>query len=307
LKTGKIRNMGRFTVTRKRRRLLFVLSILVPICIWFFVFMILPIFSVVFYSFTNANMAFSDWKFVGFEQYIKMFTEDTLFPIAVWNTVKSVLIIVPLTVVLSVTLALGINSIKSKLNKFFTFVYFLPSIISMVAICMVWKWLYHQQYGIINAVLGFFGFLPQQFLNSGGQALFCLCVIQVWALIGYYAVILVAAIRGIDLSLYEAAEVDGANGWRKTFHITLPLIRQNVFFVCIMATTQAFMIFTPVKVLTDGMPGTSTYVLMLHIMNRGINNNDIAYASAMSLVLMGIILVFSLFQRLITREKKELA
>ena len=118
MKTGKIRNMGRFTVTRKRRRLLFVLSILVPICIWFFVFMILPIFSVVFYSFTNANMAFSDWKFVGFEQYIKMFTEDTLFPIAVWNTVKSVLIIVPLTVVLSVTLALGINSIKSKLNKF---------------------------------------------------------------------------------------------------------------------------------------------------------------------------------------------
>lgn len=292
-------------MNRKRRRHLFVLSILIPICIWFFVFMLLPIFSVVFYSFTNANMAFSDWKFVGAEQYIKMFTKDTLFPIAVKNTIKSVLTIVPLTVVLSVTLALGINSIKSKLNKFFTFVYFLPSIISMVAICMVWKWLYHQQYGIINAIIGFFGFPPQQFLNSSGQALFCLCIIQVWSLIGYYAVILVAAIRGIDLSLYEAAEVDGASGWRKTFHITIPLIRQNIFFVCIMATTQAFMIFTPVKVLTDGMPGTSTYVLMLHIMNRGINNNDIAYASAMSLVLMGIILTFSLFQKLIIREKRD--
>lgn len=267
--------------------------------------MILPIFSVVFYSFTNVNMAFSDWRFVGFSQYIKMFTEDTLFPIAVLNTVKSVLVIVPMTVVLSVTLALGIHSIKSGLNKFFTFVYFLPSIISMVAICMVWKWLYHQQYGIINTFLGFFGIPPQQFLNSGSQALFCLCIIQVWTLIGYYAVILVAAIKGIDLSLYEAAEVDGANGWKKTFYITLPLIRQNIFFVCIMSTTQAFMIFTPVKVLTDGMPGTSTYVLMLHIMNRGINNNDIAYASAMSLVLMGIILAFSLLQRLAAREKKE--
>lgn len=297
-------NKGRFAVTRKKRRQLFVLSILVPICIWFFVFMILPILSVVFYSFTNMNMAFSDWKFVGLEQYKKMFLEDTLFPIAVWNTVKSVLIIVPLTVVLSVTLALGIYSIKSRLNKFFTFVYFLP-IISMVAICMVWKWMYHQQYGIINAVLGFFGISPQQFLNSSSQALFCLCVIQVWALIGYYAVILVAAIRGIDSSLYEAAEVDGASGWRKTCYITLPLIRQNIFFVCVMATTQAFMIFTPVKVLTEGMPGTSTYVLMLHIMNRGINNNDIAYASAMSLVLMGVILAFSLVQRMLTREKKE--
>lgn len=295
----------KFHMTRKRRRLFFVLSIMVPICIWFLIFMLLPICSVVFYSFTNINMAFSDWKFVGLEQYIKMFTEDTLFPIAVYNTIKSVLIIVPLTVILSVTLALGINSIKNRANKIFTFVYFLPSIISMVAICMVWKWLYHQQYGIINAFLGLFGIPAQKFLNSGSQALFCLCIIQVWALIGYYAVILVAAIRGIDLSLYEAAEVDGANGWQKAIHITIPLIRQNVFFVCIMATTQAFMIFTPVKVLTDGMPGTSTYVLMLHIMNRGINNNDIAYASAMSLILMGIILVFSLIQRLVTREKKE--
>lgn len=292
-------------VTRKMRRTFFVLSILVPICIWFFIFMILPIFNVVFYSFTNSHMAYSDWKFVGFEQYIKMFTKDTLFPVAIWNTIKSVLIIVPLTVVLSVTLALGIHAVKSKLNKLFTFVYFLPSIISMVAICMVWKWLYHEQYGIINAFLGLFGIPAQKFLGSSSQALFCLCVIQVWALIGYYAVILVAAIRGIDLSLYEAAEVDGANGWRKTFFITLPLIRQNIFFVCIMATTQAFMFFTPVKVLTDGMPGTSTYVLMLHIMNRGINNSDIAYASAMSLILMMIILVFSLIQRLVIREDKD--
>lgn len=296
---------GILVLNRKKRRMLFVFSIMIPICIWFFIFMLLPIFSVIFYSFTNSNMAFSDWKFVGFDQYIKMFTEDPLFPIAVKNTVKSVLIVVPFTVVLSLTLALGIHSVKSRVNKFFTFVYFLPSIVSMVAICMVWKWLYHQQFGILNAVLGFFGFPSQQFLNSSSQALICICIIQIWAVIGYFAIILVTAIRGIDLSLYEAAEVDGANGWRKTFYITIPLIRQNIFFVCIMATTQAFMIFTPVKVLTDGMPGTSTYVLMLHIMNRGINNNDIAYASAMSLVLMGIILIFSLIQKLVTRERGE--
>lgn len=305
MKAVKIRKTRKFNFNRKQRRRLFVLSILVPLCIWFFVFMILPIISIVFYSFTDYNMAYSSWKFVGADQYIKMFTGDPLFPIAVWNTVKAAVVIVPLTVLLSLTLALGINSVKERANKIFTFIYFLPSIVSMVAICMVWKWMYHQQFGIINAVLGFFGAAPQKFLNSSDQALVCLCIIQVWALIGYYAIILATAIRGIDTSLYEAAEVDGASGWRKTFYITLPLIKQNLFFVCVMATTQAFMIFTPVKVLTDGMPGTSTYVLMLHIMNRGINNNDIAYASAMSLVLMGIILVFSLLQRLLVRERKE--
>jgi len=292
-------------LNRKNRRRLFAFSILAPLSLWFLIFMILPIVSVLFYSFTNANMAYPDWKFVGFDQYIKMFTRDTLFPVAVKNTVKSALIIMPATVVLSVTLALGINAVSEGYGKVLTFVYFLPSIISMVAVCMVWKWLYHQQYGILNAVLKFFGFPAQKFLNSSSQALVCLCVIQIWVLIGYYAVILLAAIRGIDISLYEAAKVDGAGSFQRTFRITLPLIRQNIFFVCVMATTQAFMIFTPVKVLTDGMPGTSTYVLMLHIMNRGINNSDVAYASAMSLVLMGIILIFSLIQKLVVREKEE--
>lgn len=156
-------------------------------------------------------MAYDTWTFVGLQQYIKMFTEDTLFPIPVWNTVKAVLIIVPWTVIISVTLALGINSVKEKAGKFFTFIYFLPSVVSMVAICMVWKLLYHPQFGILNELLKVFGLGKQKFLSSGSQALICLCVIQIWALVEYYAVILVAAIKGIDPELYEAAEVDGAS------------------------------------------------------------------------------------------------
>lgn len=301
---NKVRNPA-FRISIKAKRNLFALSILGPVSLWFFIFMFLPIIMVVVYSFTNAHMAYGDFKFVGIQQYLKMFTEDTIFPIAMKNTLKAVIYVVPATVLLSITLAMGLNSVGKRTGKILTFVYFLPSIISMVAICLVWKWLYHQQYGIINAFLKFLHLPQQPFLASSNQALICLSIVQIWALIGYYAVILLAAIRGIDHSLYEAAEVDGATPIKKAIHITIPLIKQNILFVGVMATTQGFMMFTPVKVLTDGTPGTSTTVLMLHIMNRGINNSDLAYASAMSIILMVIILCFSLVQWMLTREKGE--
>lgn len=106
--------------------------------------------------------------------------------------------------------------------------------------------------------------------------------------------------RGIDKAVYEATDVNGVTGNAKFFKITLLLIKNNILFVCIMTTTVAFMFFTPVKILTDGTPGTSTMVLLLHILNKGIKNSDIGYASAMS-----IILSFCLVQWLITKERKE--
>lgn len=289
---------------RSTKRNLFVLAVLGPTLVWFFIFMFLPIINIVIYSFTNAHMAYDSFKFVGLQQYIKMFTEDPIFPIAMRNTIVVALIVVPSTVVLSLLLAAGLNAMTSRWREFFTFVYFLPSIVSTVAISLVWRWLYHQNYGLINAILNLFGIKNQPFLASSDQALVCLCIIQIWCIFGYYAVVLLAAIRNIDISLYEAASIDGANGVQKFFRITLPLLRNNILFVCIMSTTAAFMFFTPVKLLTDGTPGTSTQVLLLHIMNRGITESNVGYASAMSLVLMLIILFFSLVQWVLTKERK---
>jgi ABC-type sugar transport system permease subunit len=201
-------------------------------------------------------------------------------------------------------LATGLNSVSKFFREYFTFVYFLPSIISMVAISLVWQWLYHQHFGLINAILLFLGFEAQPFLNSSEQALLCLCIVEVWSIMGYYAVILLAAIRDIDLSLYEAARIDGANAAKQFRYITLPMIQPSLLFVLIMSTIASFMIFTPVKVLTDGAPGTSTMVLMLHILNRGIKNSDIGYAAAMSILLLLIILSVSLIQWALARENK---
>lgn len=288
-----------------RGRNIFLFCVLVPTFLWFIIFFVIPFVQVLGYSFTNAHMAYPTFKFVGLDQYLKAFTKDPTFVIALKNTVVAAVIIVPSTVVLSILLAAGLNSMGNKLRQIFTFVYFLPSVISAVAISLVWDWLYSKNYGLFNAILEMLGMQGQPFLTSAEQALFSLCIVQVWAIFGYYAVIILAAMRGIDKSYYEAAEVDGAGVISKFFKITLPLIKNNILFVCVMTTTVAFMFFTPVKILTDGTPGTSTMVLLLHIMNKGIKNSDIGYASAMSVILMLIILFFSLIQWLITKERKE--
>lgn len=289
--------------TLGKGRRMFLTCVLVPTFIWFLIFFIIPVISVIFYSFTNAHMAYSDMKWVGFDQYIKAFSDST-FRIALQNTVVAALIIVPVTIVLSILLAAGLNAVGNKMRQFLTFVYFLPSVISTVAVSLVWDWLYNKNFGLFNAILIALGFEGQPFLTSSSQALACLCVVQIWAVFGYYAVILLASIRGIDRGLYEAAEIDGAGTLAKFFKITLPLIKNTILFVCIMTTTVAFMFFTPVKILTDGTPGTSTEVLLLHIMKKGIDNSDVGYASAMSIILMLIILFFSAVQWVITKERK---
>ncbi len=285
-------------------RNIFLLCVLVPTLIWFLVFFIIPFITVVIYSFTNAHMAYQDFKFVGLYQYTKAFTGDATFLISFENTIKAVLIIVPLTVILSIILAAGLNALSDRTRQAFTFIYFLPSVISLVAISLVWDWLYSKSFGLFNAILNVFGLPSQGFLTSASQSLICLCIIQIWAIFGYYAVILLAAMRGIDHSLYEAAEIDGAGPSAKFFKLTIPMIKNNILFVSIMCTNVSFMFFAPVKILTDGTPGTSTMVILLHILNKGIKNSDIGYASAMSIILMMIILFVSLIQWFLSREKK---
>lgn len=284
-------------------RRIFLLCVLIPTFIWFLIFFIIPVISVIVYSFTNAHMAYGDMRFVGLDQYVKAFNDAT-FMISMKNTVVAAVIIVPATIVLSILLAAGLNAVGNRLRQFLTFVYFLPSVLSTVAVSLVWNWLYDKNYGLFNAILIALGFEGQPFLSSTSQALACLCIVQIWSIFGYYAVILLAAMRGVDKGLYEAAEIDGAGTLSKFFRITLPLIKNSILFVCIMTTTAAFMFFTPVQILTDGTPGTSTEVMLLQIMKKGINNSDIGYASAMSIILMLIILFFSAIQWILTRERK---
>ncbi|MEA5014827.1 MAG: sugar ABC transporter permease [Candidatus Limiplasma sp.] len=291
---------------RQSRRRMFVLVVLIPVLAWFMVYMFIPIISVIVYSFTNAKMQYDSFKFVGLGNYIKMFTADPLISVALRNTVMAVVIILPSTLLLALALGAGLNAIGKRSRETFTFVYFLPSVIPMTPIALVWSWLYHPQYGLINAMLRGIGLPVQQFLQSSAQALVCICVVQIWYTFGYYAVILLAAMRGVSPDILEAADIDGASSLRKFFSITLPMIKPNVIFVSIMSTIGAFMLFTPVDVLTlgRGTPGTSTMVLMLKVKIDGIQLGDTGYASAISILLLVIILFVSLIQWILSKEGK---
>ena len=289
-------------MTRKAKRNCFVLAVLIPFAVWMLIYMLVPLASVIFYSFTDAKMAYDDFSWVGLYQFKKLFSSSDAIT-SIVNSVKAALIIMPISLVLSMLTAVGLNALSDRFRNLYTFAYFVPNIMSMTAICLVWNWMYHNSYGIINAFLNLFGIENQQFLKSAEQALVCLCAIHIWSVFGYYAVILLAAIRGIDKSLYEAADISGANAWQKFWYVTMPMLKNQLLFVCIMLTTSAFMFFTPVKVLTDGTPGNSTLVMLLYVHRRGIQQGDIAHASAMSLVLMAIILFFSLLQWVLTKER----
>ncbi len=291
---------------RQSRRRIFVWAILIPVLAWFMVYMFIPLVSVVVYSFTNAKMQYPDMEFVALDNYVKMFTADPLLPIALQNTIVAVLIIMPGVLILSVLLAAGMNAASDKLREAFTFFYFLPSVVPLAAVSLVWMWLYHPQYGLFNALFGVVGLGPFKYLQDSGSALISICVVQIWYTFGYYAVILLAAMRGISPDIYEAADLDGVGPIARFFRITLPLIKPNLIFVSIMSTISAFMLFTPVDVLTfgRGTPGTSTMVLMLKAKIDGIQLGDTGYASAISILMLAIILAVSLVQWLLSSEGK---
>ncbi|MCK1992955.1 sugar ABC transporter permease [Peribacillus muralis] len=281
----------------------FILLVMIPTAIWFFTFMFYPIFLTFKNSFTDANLAFNEESFIGLENYRRLMT-DSGFHIALKNTIFSVIYIVPATLVLSLALALLLNSFSKRIRETFTLFYFLPVITSMVAISIVWSWLYNPSYGLFNILLNFFGFPAQGFLTSSKQALPSISIIQVWKDVGFYAVIFLAALRTIPKSYYEAATVDGATKFQVFRYITRPLLKPTLIFVSIVSTISAFKIFDGIKVLTDGGPGNNTMVLVLYIIRKGIDNAEIGYAAAIAVVMFFIVLIITLIQWFLTRADK---
>lgn len=291
------------TVPREKKRLLFVAATIIPMLVWLSIYFLVPIITMVIYSFTNAHMAYDTYSFVGLKNYIRLFSDPT-YLVAIKNSFICVVVIVPTAVFLSILTAVGLNTMTDRLRQFFTFAYFMPSLLSMTAICLVWRWLYNPAYGLFNVILNFIGIESQQFIQSSSQALYCLCVIQVWSIFGYYAVILLTAIRGVDKSIYDAAKVDGTNSFQRFFYVTLPLIKNSILFVTVMVTNSAFMFFTPIKLLTKGGPGTSTTTLLLYVMRNGVEQGNLGLGAAGSMVLMAMILSVSGLQFLLTSDKE---
>ncbi|MEK3888142.1 carbohydrate ABC transporter permease [Bacillus sp. FSL K6-3431] len=245
-------------------------------------------------SFFNYD-ALNPAKFVGLENFAYLL-EDELFIKSLLVTVYYVFGSLVPAVVISLAIAIVLNKKWFPFKNIIRATYFLPTIVSMVAVAFVWMWLFNPQFGPINEWLSTFGISNQQFFGDPKLAMPMLIIIGVWKAIGFNMVIYLAGLQGIDKSYYEAAEMDGANSLQKFRFITWPLLIPTTFFVCTMGVIGGFQIFDQIFIITGGGPAQSTYAIVFYIYQKAFKELIFGYASALSMILFLIILAITLIQ-----------
>ena len=245
---------------------------------------------------------------VGWSNFVRVF-RDPDFSKALTNTAKYVVISVSVTLILALLIATLLNqAIRGR--TCFRLANFLPYVTPIVAMTMVWHWIYDRDVGLLNYLLslvaGLFGirFHFLDWLNDARLALPALIIMNVWRFVGYHALILLAGMQGIDREYYEAARVDGASGFRVWWHITLPLLTPQIFFVFIISMIGSFKIFEQVLILFMGPgPQKSALTIVYYIFTKAFESGHYGLASAASVVLFAIIFVLSLFQLTVVQRK----
>lgn len=230
--------------------------------------------------------------FVGFRNYIQMFTLDRMFRQSLRVTFTYALFTVPLSLILSLGIAMLLN-IKIKGQSIFRTLFYLPSIITGVAVSVVWMWMLQPDFGIMNYFLSLFGIQGPDWLGSPNWALTSMIIVAVWGSSGAQVVIYLAGLQNVPQELYEAASIDGAGRWRRFKDVTLPMLTPTIFFNLVMGIIAAFRTFTQAFVMTGGGPANSTMFYALYLYNRAFRDLQMGYAAALSWVLFLIIIFFT--------------
>ncbi len=275
---------------------------LLPAAVGIFLFAILPIIQAVRISFFDYSLLNPEQIPVGLENYDRAL-KDPVFQVALKNT----LLYTALLVMSQTAMALGLALLlKQRIRglAFFRSAFFIPVVTSLVVISTVWKLMYNSQ-GFINGFLRTVGLSAQPFLASTDQALLSLVAMGVWKDVGFYMLIFLAGLQSISVDLYESASIDGATAWQAFARITLPLLRRPAVFVVVVGTIAAFKVFTPVYLMTDGGPAESTMVIVFYIFRSAFRYFQMGYASAMSVILLGIVLLLTLVQFRLLRTTVE--
>ncbi|MBL8133176.1 MAG: sugar ABC transporter permease [Anaerolineae bacterium] len=275
-----------------RREALEAYLALSPWLFGFVVFTAIPIGVSIFLSFTQWTIV-EQPTWIGADNYVRMFTRDPLFWQALKVTGLFVLISLPLKLVLGLALALLLNNRLPGMN-FFRTVFYIPAVISGVAVSLMWMWLLQPDTGVVNTLLDAVGVKGPNWFWDKDWALPSVALMSVWK-VGGSAIIYLAGLQNIPAQLYEAAEIDGAGKWGRFWRITIPLLTPTIFFQLIIEMIDSFKIFTEAFVITQGGPLKSTYFYMLYFYEEAFRNFNMGYASALALFLTLIILATTIF------------
>lgn len=259
-----------------------------PSVILYAVFMFIPIFRTIAMSFTDYNLSAS--HFIGLQNYIDL-SRDIVFIKALRNTlIYTVLALVP-TMVLGLVLALLINK-KFRGRAFFRAIFYMPNIVSLVAASLAWMYLF-AEVGIINMFLRKLGMSTVHWLTDPNIALICVVVVSLWMSGGHNMLLFLSGLQSIPTHLYEAASIDGANGWQQFWKVTIPQLAPTTFFVFVMTCIASFQVFGQIYMMTNGGPDNATTTLAHQIYLNAFQYYKMGYASAMAVVLLVIILVIT--------------
>ncbi|KAA0227606.1 sugar ABC transporter permease [candidate division KSB1 bacterium] len=279
----------------RRAAYFFLAPALIPIFVFFFV----PALAAFLLSFTDFDIYslgnFEYARFVGLKNY-RQLLDDPLFWKSMANTFYYVLIGGPLSIAASLGTALLLNSKLVRFRSFFQTVYFAPVVTTLVAVAVVWRFLYHPRFGLLNYALSFFGIAPIDWLGDPVWAMPAIILMSIWKNFGYNMIIFVAGLQNIPTQLYEAARMDGADTWQQFKSITLPMLAPTTVFVSIIAMIGNFQLFTEPYVMTQGGPVNSTLSIVLLMYQQGFRWWNLGYSAAIAFVLFGVILLGSLIQ-----------
>ncbi len=287
-----------------------------PNLVIFGVFILFPMMLNFYYGFTSgSSILIKNREYVGTENLETILTCDDytdpnscnedLFWTGVRNTGTYVIAQVVTMIVLAMITALALNQ-KVVLRGFFRSVFFYPVLLSPVVVALVWKWFLRYDNGLLNAVLEQFGYDRAQFLANPAWARFWVIAVADWAQMGFHTLILLAGLQAIPASLYEAAEIDGANAFKRFRHVTLPLLMPTMTVVLVLAFIRAVQVFDQVFVLTSGGPGTATLYIVQYIYRQAFVNSPPSFgmAAAASLLLALVLLVLTIAQLYFSRRSE---
>jgi multiple sugar transport system permease protein len=276
-----------------RQEELIAYAFILPSLLGFVVFLVVPMVA-------SLGISLYDWelltppKFVGLKNFATLFT-DRVFKDVVVNTVYYTFGLVPINLVVSLGLALWLNT-KLRGLTLYRMAFFLPVVTVTVAVALIWRWMYEPRAGIIDVALRSVGLPGPAWLGDANWAMPALILMSVWKGFGYNMVLFLAGLQGIPVALYEAAMLDGASAWQRFWRITLPLLSPTVFLAVVLTVISSFQVFDQAYVMTNGGPAGATNTIVLYIYQNGFQFFRMGYASAIAWVLFGVIFVFTLLQ-----------
>ncbi len=285
---------------KEKRNLRNALIFISPWIIGFCIFVIYPFFTSIYYSFCYYSV-FESPKWIGLSNYVNLF-KDRVFWISLYNTFYFAVISIPLGVLMALSLALLLNT-NVKGISFFRLVFYIPSLVPLVALSILWLWIFNGEHGILNHVLTKIGFQrPPNWLADPNYAKLAIIIMGLWTM-GQTIIIYLAALQDVPKHLLEAADVDGAKWHHKIRHVILPVISPVIFFNVLMGIIGSFQVFAAPYIMTAGGPGKSTTFYTLYLYQRAFEDFRMGYASSMAWFLFLVILGLTLLAVKISRKK----